>query len=129
MSTGFPVDASAGKNVRSASMVEAPSGGSTKLVRLACVGAKDAKPSAFVTRTARLPGGGGCVASSIPTSNISESVSVRMTPLSRNNASTVKVRCGDESSRVRPRGSLAGLRPPALHRDDRCALPDPAGEA
>ena len=80
MSMGLPIEASAGRNLRNLSRVARESRMHLQAVRLACVRAQD--PEAARVRDDRdaVALRGGWFARIVATSNISSSVSVRITP-------------------------------------------------
>ena len=71
------------------------------------------RPPAFVTMATRSPFGGGWFARIVATSNISSSVSVRITPAWRNRASTVT----SEAASSAPVWEAAARAPAALRPD------------
>src|SRR3954468_3031915 len=89
MSTGFETLASSGRNDRSAVLVASESGLTRRPVAAHLSAHRIPRPPAFVTIAIRSPFGGGWFARIVATSNISSSVSVRITPDWRNSASTV----------------------------------------
>ena len=128
MSTGLPGEASGGSHERSAATVSLESSGTCN-PRASHVSAHwIASPPAFVTIATLRPVGTGWFASSVATSNISSSVSVRITPCCRKTASTVRSFAASSAPGVRGRRPRPRGAPPALDRDDRFARPDAARE-
>ncbi len=80
MSTGLPMEASAGRNLRNLSRVACDSGCTFRPFASQVSAHRIPRPPAFVTIATRSPFGGGWFARIVATSNISSSVSVRITP-------------------------------------------------
>ena len=80
MSIGLPMVASAGRNLRSLSRVALRQRLHLQAVRLAGVGAQNPEAAGVREDRHSAPLGGGWLASIVATSNISSSVSVRITP-------------------------------------------------
>ena len=126
MSTGLAIDASGGQRLgearaawpRRAAGSRSPSASQASAHRIP-------GPPALVSTATRSPRGSGWRASTPATSNISPTVSARITPACANSASTVDVRGGEQRAGVRRGGALAGRRAAALDGDDRLVLRDP----
>ena len=80
MSIGLPMDASAGRNLRSLFRVAWDSDRTFKPFASQLSAHMIPRPPAFVTIATRSPFGGDWFARIVATSNISPSVSVRITP-------------------------------------------------
>ena len=112
MSTGFATLASPAATSRSAAWVDSASERDLEASASQASAQRIPGPPALVRIATRRPLGGGWLASSAATSNISSSVSVRITPHWRNRASTVT----SEAASSAPVCELVARAPPASGR-------------